>query len=374
MLQTRVQGFLRQSACAIAILALALPALARSADEPMDQSGNRMQSDQNQNTTANPGNQEEKYNENINEENNEENNEAMNEEPGENPQANERGEQWRESGREMLRRHFGKPQQIEGKVVNILSRRMPGGERTFARIETSNHERILVDLGPQNEFQDRFSQLKKGDQITVTGFPLPVVAEKVEFNGRTVALNPGLDHFVGRLGRFAQARGLRYSGEILSTRHANFVGFNQPHMLARLRLDNENWQPEVDLGPTQDVRDLNLQSGDHISFVAREGCINGQGALIADELRTPNGQFVELDNFAGQGPPMMLRGRPVGPQEQGMYREGRPGMRERGDWQQRRNQSMRGQEQGPTTRPSGNYNPSTQPSGNYGDAMPETPE
>ena len=108
---------------------------------------------------------------------------------------------------------------------------------------------------------------------------------------------------------------LRVRGEILSTRPTAFTGQDQEHLLARIRLHNGRVEM-ADLGPVADLGEVRPWPGDRVSLVARQGRINGQPALLAEQLRT-RGQLVQIDVSAQNENQSRIHGTPVSPQEQG---------------------------------------------------------
>jgi hypothetical protein len=276
----------------------------------------------------------------------------------------EREEQttWREGGRGLGARLR---QRLQGRITDISTMDVENEQHTVAWIETDDNRRIQVDLGPRDNLSERLGRIRSGERLFVSARPTRVhgrslwVADRVEYNGQVFTPT-----WSERFARLTGQNNQEYTGEILSTRQAQYVGFDDAHLLARVRLDDGS-VALIDLGPARDVSNLNFRRGDQIVVMARPACINDRDALIAAEVSTPSGQFVQLDNYApGMSP--RLRGRPVGPGELDQGRrphEDRPGTfqrsyreRSRTFQQQEQDTSGRGSqyyEPGTTTRPSG---------------------
>ncbi len=104
---------------------------------------------------------------------------------------------------------------------------------------------------------------------------------------------------------------LRVQGRIMATRLASFHGHDHDHLLARIRL-RDGGVAMVDLGPADEFDQVDLRPGEQISLVARRGRINGRPALLAEQIRTEQGQMVQIDLLEDQEPGR-LRGTPVSP-------------------------------------------------------------
>lgn len=85
----------------------------------------------------------------------------------------------------------------------------------------------------------------------------------------------------------------RYTGEILSLRPAEFVGFEQPHLLATVRMLTNGGEISVDLGPQRDLESLNLAPGDQITVRGATTEINSATGFVAYEL-LHNGQRIQI--------------------------------------------------------------------------------
>lgn len=255
---------------------------------------------------------------------------------------------WRERAESMAaRRGWRQHERIEGRVLSVTPMNVYDEEHLVLNLETSDNRQIQVDLGRRDRLAEALNRLREGARISVMGRRSPfrerplVIAHRVQHDGEWINIDVDFEPFArAGQGPLREMGGQQYSGEVVSTREAWFSGHDHAHLLASVRLEGQDSTLVVDLGPAQHLSDHTFRNGDQISFVARNGCINGQQALIADELTTADGQYVMLENYEAQGPLQLgdesfrgrLRGRPVGPE--GEY-EGRPLERERERFRER---------------------------------------
>jgi hypothetical protein len=222
----------------------------------------------------------------------------------------------------------GQSEPLEGRITDVTNVDVFGRSHTVATVETPDNRRIKVSFGPREQFERDFpGQLRTGETVNLRAHRgqfhdrSMYVVDRLEREGQWVSMNTDWEQRGMGWRPGAGMAGQQYRGEILSTRHARFSGFDRSHLLARVRM-NDGSVMMVDLGPARDVENFGLRSGDSISFAARDACINGSEGLIAEELRTPGGRFVQLDNAPADSE-YRLRGRPTGAD----WREG--GFRER---------------------------------------------
>lgn len=231
---------------------------------------------------------------------------------------------------------------IEGRIVSLSDMDIQNESHVIAHLETTNNDRVQVDLGPRSRLGTQRDLLREGSRVTVTARQSPsldrsmLIAQRLETNGQVITLGGFGDD---RLGDERFSDGRRHSGRITSLRLASFTGHDHDHVLAHVRT-GEGIISLVDLGPEQDLERFNLRLGQQISVMARDGCINGMSALIADTLETQDGRFVELQNREGDTP-LRLRGRPTSPDSSG-WREGGSSDRMWGESEHERSTEYRG--------------------------------
>ncbi|MFG0336097.1 MAG: PDZ domain-containing protein [Maioricimonas sp. JB049] len=189
--------------------------------------------------------------------------------------------------REMDRRDDRRREIVRGEIQDIRYDTLSGveGECMIARIRTEDGRTARVCLGPRTQL--RRLDLSDGDRITVHGHPGHIndraifFASQVNYAGTELQVN------------MPKAPSLkRVRGEIVSTRKAKFRGISERHVLADVELVSGR-EETMNLGPESKIRRLNLREGDDISALVRPGRVNGEFAMIAEQVRH-DGQTVEL--------------------------------------------------------------------------------
>jgi hypothetical protein len=175
---------------------------------------------------------------------------------------------------------------VQGEIQELRRENFSGidDEVVIARIQTSEGRTAKALLGPRSQLSDL--DLSEGDQITVQGSrghvndKMMLVAHEVRSGNSSASVDmPRLN--------LKRAR-----GEVLSKRTARFRGFDESFVVAEVELVSGK-RETVNLGPESKVRQLNLSEGDQISLLVRPGRINGQPAMIAEQIRA-DGQTVEV--------------------------------------------------------------------------------
>mgnify|MGYP002624156839 CR=1 FL=1 len=167
------------------------------------------------------------------------------------------------------------------KDLHLGKDRQSDKEYRFAKIKTNSGRSVRVMLGSE----EKVSQLdiREGDQIRVEGVRCKVndkeavLARRVSAGGNTITneLPP-------------RQKWRRVSGTIQRVRNTN-EGRDTRHTVIQLRGSEQ----QVDLGPQDELQDLDLQEGDQITLLARPGQIDGQRFLIAQKIRA-NGEKIDV--------------------------------------------------------------------------------
>lgn len=87
------------------------------------------------------------------------------------------------------------------------------------------------------------------------------------------------------------AQTIRVNGTIRGFREVDLLGRSEPHLLAKLRLEDRD--QVVDLGPKDDLGGLDLSSGRRITVHGRRGSIDGRDVILALRI-SANGEVVEV--------------------------------------------------------------------------------
>jgi predicted DNA-binding antitoxin AbrB/MazE fold protein len=178
---------------------------------------------------------------------------------------------------------------IKGTISKIRTEPFAGMDQEFviAHVKTNDQGKACAVLGPKDKLAKL--NLKEGDKVTVVGV-------KGRVNDRPVLLGRRVTHDDRRVSVDVEMPGSRklkrVRGEILSTRTAQFRNRDADYLIAKVRLNNDKEQT-VNLGPKSKVASLELSEGDKVSLLVRPGTINGEGAMIAEQIRA-NDKMVKL--------------------------------------------------------------------------------
>ena len=147
----------------------------------------------------------------------------------------------------------------------------------LGRVETDEGRKARVHLGAKSKIDE--AGIEEGDTVTVAGVrglindrPM-LMARRVESNGRFVDVELPEDRALRRI-----------QGEVVSTRTIDAGDRGGTLVVATLKLRNGREYPAI-LGPEGTLGDVELADGDTLTLLARPGRLNGQPALIAEQLR-----------------------------------------------------------------------------------------
>lgn len=197
------------------------------------------------------------------------------------------GQRMTQNGR--TRTYEQQRQKVRGEIQNLRKQNLTGSEdqSVMAKIETDEGRTATVCLGPQKQLSRL--NLSEGDKVTIEGVRGRVndrsvlLARKVTSDGQAVNVQMSDDRKLKRV-----------KGEVLSKRTAKFRNQDEQHVVAKVRLISGT-QETVNLGPKSKVDQLDLQEGDDVALLVRPGRVNGQPAMIAEQV-SANDQTVEVAN------------------------------------------------------------------------------
>ncbi len=170
----------------------------------------------------------------------------------------------------------------QGTIQKLESKRLVGmrDRHAIATIQTYDGQTVQVDLGPRNQITDL--NLSQGDQVTISGTlgmlndrPI-VIATEIQTQDDMVQIQ-----------REQPRHYIRIAGEVLDTQNVSFQGVDEQHTVAAIELPSGQ-TALIDLGPTNEVQNLNIQSGQRIAVLGTPVRIDGQRALQAHQVRAQN--------------------------------------------------------------------------------------
>lgn len=176
---------------------------------------------------------------------------------------------------------------LSGKIENLRKVRLSDSNQEYlvARVDTEQGDSVTALLGGRSDLARL--NLSKGDRVSVKGHRGHVndksmlIADSVSSGNRSVSVD------------MPQTRNLkRAKGDIVSTRNVRFRGFDEQFVVAEVELVSGKTET-VNLGPQSKVKSLDLQKGDQVKLLVRPGRVNGERAMIAEQIQA-NGELVSL--------------------------------------------------------------------------------
>ncbi len=174
-----------------------------------------------------------------------------------------------------------KSYRVTGTVENLKSMDFVGIEAThlLAKVKTSKGDMIKVDFGPRQRLQ-RALDLQSGDRVKIWG-------HRGHVNKKSVLMARKVKHD-GEAFKVKRQKGRDYRqfrGEVVALQTMKRKGHPEHrHVVATVRT-REGQKRRVALGTKPRIRDIGLEQGDRIRFVARPCKMNGEKALVAKHIR-----------------------------------------------------------------------------------------
>ncbi|GAA5511033.1 PDZ domain-containing protein [Novipirellula caenicola] len=176
---------------------------------------------------------------------------------------------------------------VTGKILQLRSETIVGIDEpcVIARIRSEDNWPAKAVLGPKSQIERL--NLGEGDEITVTG-------RKGRVNDRSMLLastvSSGGDKVTVNLPSSRNAKRVR--GELLSMRTAQFRNYDRQFVIAEIQCQSGK-KATVNLGAKSKVDQLNLSEGDELRLIVRPAKVNGEPAMVADEVMA-NGKSVNV--------------------------------------------------------------------------------
>ncbi|QDU82381.1 hypothetical protein Pla110_41360 [Polystyrenella longa] len=176
--------------------------------------------------------------------------------------------------------------ELSGKIKEMHPRSMIDSDqkKIVATITKEDGSTMKACLGPEDKVNPL--GLKEGSQVELTGVRARVngedhlMAKTVVFNGEEIT-----NELPARRGM------MRLKGEITDTRETNFRGHEDQFVIARVKMDGKDQKRQVNLGPVDKFEGVELKEGTSIRVLGHQGRINGEPALIAQQVRVNDKNF-----------------------------------------------------------------------------------
>lgn len=197
-------------------------------------------------------------------------------------QAAERSRQNRQWGRSPYPRQE-QMAQVQGKIKDQAEFQLRGHDDhkfVMVKIDTEDNKTARVVLGMKEDLKGL--NLSEGNVVTVKGERhqinnKPVLfARTVSAQGKTVKVSPAKSQ-----------NELRVRGTIESLVKREFRRRDDEFLVAQVDLVNGRTRTVI-LGPSDKLKPLNLEEGDEIRVMARNGRINDRPVLVASEVNAKN--------------------------------------------------------------------------------------
>jgi len=166
---------------------------------------------------------------------------------------------------------------------------------TFVKLRDDSGATGWVSLGPSRNLEDL--DLRRNDRIEVLAFPVELQGATVYYANqlRTDGQTMRLSQKEGGQGARIQPAGMgqlqQVSGTIVKKTEIT-IGDSDPYTFVEVRDDDGKTQ-WVNLGPSDQVEDLDLSRNDRISVLATETDIHGETIFHAQQV-SANGQTVNI--------------------------------------------------------------------------------
>ncbi|MEQ8846899.1 hypothetical protein [Botrimarina sp.] len=149
-------------------------------------------------------------------------------------------------------------------------------EMKYVHIKTDSGKSVRAYVGSPDKA--RRLDLREGDKVTVEGVKARINDKKVLLAHKVKANGESITNKMPRPERWTRKR-----GEVRDVRTAGGDDRGERHLVVELKGDDGTCT--VDLGPEDALGGLDLQRGDRVAVLAREGKIGGQKMYIAQKVR-----------------------------------------------------------------------------------------
>ncbi|MEQ8846979.1 hypothetical protein [Botrimarina sp.] len=183
-------------------------------------------------------------------------------------------------------------QQVEGQITQLTSKQMTGGDSRgdktcrLAKLDTRDGDSMNVWLGHEQDVSQL--DLQQGDRVRVEGVRARIDGQQVLLAKRVSA---GGDSITNDLPKRQQWQ--RLSGEVREVSKTSGRDRDTEHTVVKVDLDRSGKAKRIDLGPSDELGQLDIRDGDQIKVLARQGRIGGESILIAQIVRV-NGETVDV--------------------------------------------------------------------------------
>lgn len=172
---------------------------------------------------------------------------------------------------------------LRGEVVSLETKNVMGSSsrddapHQFARIKTESGRTARVCLGKE----DRLAELdiREGDRVSIEGVPVQIDDQAVLLARR---VSTGGDSITNELPR--QERWRRLDGRVRSISYTSSGEREERHTVVKIKAP-QGRVVQIDLGPSADIEQLDVQEGDEIAVLGRDGQIDDEALLIAQLVR-----------------------------------------------------------------------------------------
>lgn len=161
-----------------------------------------------------------------------------------------------------------------------------GGRQGFAQQQGVN----LWKLDPQGTATMAFDFNNDGifdAHESITVYDLQKM--QAQRHGQQISVQQGADQ---RMGQTVQDRQGELQGRVVDIRTVQIANTGETHLVAKIETDRG--VAKVDLGPQEDLSELNLQKGKYLKVFGFDGKINDNFILLADRLQV-DGKRVNID-------------------------------------------------------------------------------
>jgi len=192
---------------------------------------------------------------------------------------------------------------LSGEIERVKKVKIRGTqqENLAVLVFTDRGNRVVVDLGPINQFRD--IELRSGDYISARGpvfninGRLVMFAKELRADEQTVRINRAMRGGSNQSRQTAR----QVSGEIEDIKELKVKGTGQTHQVARLRTPDGN-QIIADLGAKKDLKELPIKNGTFLLIEGQKLRLNGKPFVLAEQV-TAGGRTKQIDRQTASAVP-----------------------------------------------------------------------
>lgn len=227
-----------------------------------------------------------------------------------------------QSGQKMQQRAMKKQvKQVTGQVTKMKRVNIKGTDtqHQVVMLRTQQGGRVIADLGPAQNVSNL--NIRQGTQLSVRGkvgrvSDRPVLfASQVRTDGRTVQISrPESRQQLAQTRGMPSGKSRQITGQVMKQKEVNIAGTDMSHKVVLLQTQ-KGQQVAVDLGPTDNLQNIDLQRGEQITVTGKPAKVSQKFVILAQQLKA-DGQTINIRRPQTQQQMQQQRGMQRGSMQQ----------------------------------------------------------